>query len=107
MDGVLTNQCSITTQIKQNLIFGSEALTQFWATMLRDAETWRVVSGEPKYLEKCQNKRLRALKTFLYTEIQELEKKKNKPKKTSCEIDKRHRVQLGVSTRHYKIEDGC
>lgn len=105
MDGVLTNQCPITTQIKQNLIFGLEALTQFWATMLRDAETWRVVSGDPKYLGKCQNKRLRALKAFLYTEIQELEK--NKPKKPSCEIDKRHRVQLGVSVRHYKIEDGC
>lgn len=74
MDGVLTNQCPITTRIKQNLIFGLEALTHFWAAMLRDAETLRVVSENPKYLGKCQNKRQRMLKTLLYTEIQELKK---------------------------------
>ena len=74
MDGVLTNQCPITTGIKQNLVFGLEASTQFWATVLRDTETLKEVSEDREYMGKCQNKRLRALKTFLYTETQELKK---------------------------------
>lgn len=74
MDDVLTNQCPITTGIKQNLVFGSEAFTQFWATVLKDTETLKVVSEDLEYMGRCQNKRLRALNMFLNTEVQELKK---------------------------------
>ena len=33
------NQCPITWRIKQNLIFGWVAFTQFWATILKEAQT--------------------------------------------------------------------
>ena len=94
----------VTRRSKQNLISGLGAFISVWATTLRDAKPLRVVSENTDYLEKCQNKRLRTLKTFLHTEIQEL-------KRAICEINicvykaqifSKHRQETDK-----KIADGC